>query len=371
VSSTRVLVVGAGVVGSSIGLELAKRGVTVALLDAATPGEGATHASFAWINASTKDPGAYFALNAFGLDAWERASRARPGLADYRRCGSHEWAADPQGAERTSERIARLLEVGYPVQRSTLSQLRDALGSVDTTDLVGDAAFYPTESVVDPDVVVTDTLEELREYGGIIAEQARVTRVDALNDGASRTTCADGRHFDADVVVLACGRGIDDLGSHLGLPALLAHREASSVRGATLHAVADGAGVRGVIRSPTVHLRPKGRTSLMIHADDVDVALSTGADQRWAVDVLVGRAEARIRQTVAPVSLRVADRVLPTDGVSIVGWLRALPRIYVAVTHSGITLARALGELACSEIVDDARDERLAPFRPERLVAPT
>jgi glycine/D-amino acid oxidase-like deaminating enzyme len=39
----------------------------------------------------------------------------------------------------------------------------------------------------------------------------------------------------------------------------------------------------------------------------------------------------------------------------------------VTVTHSGVTLAPIIGELAAIELLDDARVDLLAPFRLERF----
>ena len=48
---------------------------------------------------------------------------------------------------------------------------------------------------------------------------------------------------------------------------------------------------------------------------------------------------------------------------TIVGWTRAAG-LYVVVTHSGITLAPALGRLTAVE-VGGGRAPELAPFRPD------
>ena len=54
-----VTVIGAGIVGSAIAYTLAKRGATVTVIDKGRPGGGATSHSFAWINATAKNPRRY------------------------------------------------------------------------------------------------------------------------------------------------------------------------------------------------------------------------------------------------------------------------------------------------------------------------
>jgi glycine/D-amino acid oxidase-like deaminating enzyme len=41
--------------------------------------------------------------------------------------------------------------------------------------------------------------------------------------------------------------------------------------------------------------------------------------------------------------------------------------LYVCVTHSGITLAPALGMLGTQELLDGIRDNLLLPFGPDRF----
>ena len=41
--------------------------------------------------------------------------------------------------------------------------------------------------------------------------------------------------------------------------------------------------------------------------------------------------------------------------------------MYIALTHSGVTLAPLIGELATLEIVDGVRVQTLEPYRPERF----
>ena len=63
----------------------------------------------------------------------------------------------------------------------------------------------------------------------------------------------------------------------------------------------------------------------------------------------------------------VGYRPMPIDGLPVLGFCEAVPNLYVALMHSGVTLAPLVGELATLEIVDGARVEMLDPYRPERF----
>ena len=66
---------------------------------------------------------------------------------------------------------------------------------------------------------------------------------------------------------------------------------------------------------------------------------------------------------------KVCARPLPVDGQSIVGRLPDAPGIYVAVTHSGVTLAAHLSQFIAAELLTGTPQEDLTPYRPARFLA--
>jgi glycine/D-amino acid oxidase-like deaminating enzyme len=58
---------------------------------------------------------------------------------------------------------------------------------------------------------------------------------------------------------------------------------------------------------------------------------------------------------------------MPADGYPIAGFDERAAGVYVLVTHSAVTLAPLLGQLAANEIVDGASVELLAPYRLARF----
>lgn len=58
----------------------------------------------------------------------------------------------------------------------------------------------------------------------------------------------------------------------------------------------------------------------------------------------------------------VGYRPTPIDGFPIIGRAEGMDGVYVAVMHSGITLAPAVGLFAAREILDGERDPLLAPY---------
>jgi glycine/D-amino acid oxidase-like deaminating enzyme len=59
-------------------------------------------------------------------------------------------------------------------------------------------------------------------------------------------------------------------------------------------------------------------------------------------------------------------RPMPLDGFPVIGASPARRDVYLAVMHSGVTLAPVVGQLAASELLDGALAEPLKDFRPDR-----
>ncbi len=58
---------------------------------------------------------------------------------------------------------------------------------------------------------------------------------------------------------------------------------------------------------------------------------------------------------------------MPKDGFPVLGFSESAPDVYVAVMHSGITLAPLVGRLVASEILDGVQVEMLEPYRLSRF----
>jgi glycine/D-amino acid oxidase-like deaminating enzyme len=57
---------------------------------------------------------------------------------------------------------------------------------------------------------------------------------------------------------------------------------------------------------------------------------------------------------------------LPLDGHPVIGASPERPDVYLAVMHSGVTLAPVVGQIAARELLDETVLERLQEFRPGR-----
>jgi glycine/D-amino acid oxidase-like deaminating enzyme len=125
-----------------------------------------------------------------------------------------------------------------------------------------------------------------------------------------------------------------------------------------------------VLHAPEIFLRPHSGGMLHLEAPDTPVDLHTPeAELRSLAAELLHRARRTVRglDQARIVTYRVCVRPLPADGQSIVGRLPGAEWLYVAVTHSGVTLAAHLSRLIAAELATGASSAELAPFRPDRF----
>jgi glycine/D-amino acid oxidase-like deaminating enzyme len=128
-----------------------------------------------------------------------------------------------------------------------------------------------------------------------------------------------------------------------------------------------------VLTHSRLHVRPDGGGRLMLHALDLDGAADPAApppaDGELAREI-TGRLPAVLALTAGTrlEKIRVGQRPLPADGLTIAGFADPGSRFYAVATHSGITLAPLLGELVSGEVFG-TESGLLTDFRPSRFTS--
>ncbi|MGH3150033.1 MAG: NAD(P)/FAD-dependent oxidoreductase, partial [Streptosporangiaceae bacterium] len=122
-----------------------------------------------------------------------------------------------------------------------------------------------------------------------------------------------------------------------------------------------------LVHTPDLALRPHSGGLLHLEAPDAAVDLHTPRAELhdWAAELL-RRAQRTVRglDQAAVAAYQVCVRPMPADEQSIVGRLPGADHLYVAVTHSGVTLAAHLSRLIAAELTTGQPSAGLAPYRP-------
>jgi glycine/D-amino acid oxidase-like deaminating enzyme len=366
----RVLLIGAGVIGASVAHYLSRDGAHVTVFDRGRPGSGTSAASLAWVNANNKMPRAYHDLNVEGMRA-HAALRAAFGASPWWHGGGNLLlAAGAAGREVIRRRVERLREWDYSAEELTPDRVREL-----EPDLAAEAlretaaAYFPDEGWVDTTVYVHAMVASAMRDGARVRAGTAVRELRRAGDRVIGVRDESGETYDADVVVNCAGRWAGAVGASAGLGVPLSPNQ-------SLLAITPPALTRlqRVVHATDCQFRPDGGGRVMVQADGIDDAVTAaGACEppaNLAADLV--RRAARWLPGLAGLdaeTARIGIRAMPADGHSIVGPQGGVAGYYVAVTHSGVTLAPFLGRVIAEELLRGRPDPRLASFRPDRFSA--
>lgn len=360
-SPNHIVVVGAGILGASIGYHLVKRGARVTLLERNRPSSGATGDSFAYLNASTKPVRPYFELNLAGIAGWRRLQLELGGVLPLQWGGAVYWRDEPAAAAQLLQGLQEYQRWGYSGRRIDETELRRLLPGA-TPGHIEAALYYDQEGTVDPAGAVDALLARSKALGAEVRYPVEVNGFE-LKNGRVRAVKTSQGVIEADGVVLAAGSGCEPLAGFAGIKLPL-----TSSPGLLVHTAPLAPLLGSVVFTPgnTLKQNPDGR---IVTGGGHEGSNLNAPPQEQGQKVLEGASryfpqlrEARIER------VSVGRRVLPLDGFPVLGRLGALGNLYVAATHSGVTLAPVIGQYVTQELLDGVNLEALEAYRPGRFV---
>jgi glycine/D-amino acid oxidase-like deaminating enzyme len=358
----RVVIVGAGIMGASIGYHLAKRGAHVTILEKQRPGNGATEKSFAWINATfSKQPRPYYDLNLLGIAGWRRLIQEFAGDLQIQWGGSVEWfAPETPDVEKLKRNVRAHQQWGYPTHLADEAEIHRLLPTI-APGPVGAACFNEIEGTLDPMHALGVLLKHSQMLGARLEYPCEVTGISISGDQVSSVQTTRGP-MAADFLVLASGVDTPHLAKMVGVnvplkesPGLLAHT-------GPLPRMLDR-----VALAPATNIKqnPDGR---IVTGTDFEASANLDSSAEFGIKLLRNAERFLDRLKGAQLeTVTLGHRVLPQDGHPVVGFIERCPNLYITAMHSGITLSPLIGQVAAMEILDGVAVDLLKPFRPARF----
>ena len=350
----RIVVVGGGILGASIAWHLTQAGAAVTLLAGERAGV-ATPTSFAWINASWGNPEPYFRLRTHAMREWNRLSGQLPGLP-LRWCGSLIWDLPREELDAFARQHG---DWGYGLRPVTADEsLR-----IEPTIRNAPAFAYHVaeEGAVEPAVAADLLISDAQARGLTVIERVLVDAVEHKAGKVAGVRTSQG-FVSADQVVLACGTGVPALAEPLGVNVPI-----ETPPGLIVHSKPVSKILNGLVLAPELHIRQTLEGRIIAGSDFAGT--DPGEHPQKAADELFAKVRAFLKgvDRLEMDFFTVGRRPTPVDGFPIVGHAPGVEGLYLAVTHSGVTLAPALGAIAVQEMLEGARHDLLAPYRPERF----
>lgn len=370
-----IAVIGGGALGVSLARCLAQLGANVTLFERHYPGAGTTTTSYAWINSNGKAPYSYHQLNVAGME--EHVKLQQESRTDGRwliQSGTYEWAVGQQDQEQLAQRVARLLKDHYPAREVAPGALKTLLPELRLDPRAGSLWHFPSECLLHPVIYLAHQWSQARELGAELYSGAEVVDISEHSKGVT-LSLSDGRRWQGDSVVMATGRWSQELMERLGIPLAMTDANRADKLACGFLATTNPLCIQlqANLITPGLNIRPQGGGRLLLQSTDLDDHASPVAPA--AAEGFIGqemlRRLGRLFDHTEQASierLAVGQRSRPADGLPAIGYVTPLRRVYLMVTHSGITLAPILGRLTAQEVLSDHRPALLADFSPQRLL---
>jgi glycine/D-amino acid oxidase-like deaminating enzyme len=365
--TTDVIVIGAGVVGTSVALHALWRGLSVRILERDRVGDGTSARGYGSVALQSVPP-ELLRIHGAGHAYYPEFVDRIGARAELRVTGSMVLLETPaQIEERRTLHAAQVAAVpGFaPARILDARETRELEPNVAPSIIA--SSHRSADAHFDP-IVMTPRLAQLaRDAGAELHEGARVSRMDAA-DGAWSVTTTVGT-FAAAAVVNCAGVWAPEVAAAADLTLSV-----EAVRGQLLLSMPRPPLCRATINLGSTGLfgsgadlrqRPDGRvlmgtvsqrgsTDLSVRADDTASILRGAARAFPALaDVIVERAWAGIR-------------CVPSDGLPYLGACAGAPGQYVAVAHGGLSLGPVMGRAIADLIVSGHTDVPADGLSPER-----
>ncbi|KUL64324.1 MULTISPECIES: NAD(P)/FAD-dependent oxidoreductase [unclassified Streptomyces] len=340
-----VVVVGAGIVGSSVAYHLARRGVPVTLLEQGpAPATGTTADAFAWIgSAGGHWPGGAQDLREYVLADYRRLESELPHLT-VRRTGSLSWT-------RAAIENSRPGTGRFRVGRGEIAALEPGLRRPPAQ-----AVHTPSDAGVDPTALTRALVDAAVAHGATVLYDTEVSSLRLADGRVEGVLSSTGPHAAA-TVVLAAGANVPELCEPLvtGL--------AVAASPATLARVAAPPGlVKTIVDSPHFEVREVRDGELLMvvpHRAGAPTSVEQAVREAFQHLTTAFRGSGRCRL----LGHHTGRRPMPAHG-PVIGYATSDRSLYLVVMHSAINLAPTAGRLIADELVTGRPAPELRRCRP-------
>ncbi len=369
---TRVVVLGAGIVGAACARELALAGCEVLVVDRAGPASATTSHGEGNILLSDKGPGPELELAQLSRRLWPTIlhGTADAAYAEWEPKGGIVVATTDKGAGALLRFAAAQREAGVSAELMDAAELAAAEPFV--TDRHTAAMYYPEDAQVQPAGAAAVLLGAALAAGAVLRTGREV--VDGVVTGGRlrAVRCRDGESIGADVFVNCAGPWAGQLAARLGAPVAVGPRRGEVLVTAPLpptvfHKVygadyvdAVGSGEQELLTSAVVESTRAG--TVLIGSSRRRV----GFDDRLRPEVLSAMADKALRLFPALATVPVMRayggfRPYVPDHLPIIGPDPRLPGLWHATGHEGAGIGLSVGT---ARLVHDLLLDRRPPIDP-------
>lgn len=328
-----VIVIGAGVIGASIVYHLSElKKYNVLLIEQDYPMAGTSGATHACVNVHSKIPASYGEFSYYSAELYSFLER-KIGDFEYRRTGS----VHPFFSEDDRDKALRLQEeqekVGIRVDVLTRDEVLEKIPDA-TEELLG-ATFSPLDGHLNPFRLIELYLQAAKRTGLSTAYYHQVVDFKQANGGYHVFT--NKGSFYSKYLVLAAGPWMKQLGKLLHIDIPIRQMRGQLLVTEPLQPILNYA-------LGSMHQTENGEILIGYSREEVGLNRDTTLDMiqktaAMAQYYLPSLSNTKIVRSFAGI------RPVPEDGLPILGEVPNQENLYIAATHSGVTLSPLVGTL--------------------------
>ncbi|GMQ76877.1 MAG: FAD-dependent oxidoreductase [Gammaproteobacteria bacterium] len=357
------IVVGGGLVGAALAYGLQRRGLSTLMLDEGDIAFRAARGNFGlvWVQGKGSDFPPYAQWTWTSAQSWSELNAEIEDVTGddigYRRPGGAEICIDAEEFAATHAQMRRLQSHArhfeyQMLDREALAELLPGLGPE-----VAGGCYSPADGHVNPLYLLRGLHQCLRARGGHIETGGRVIAI-RRRESAFAVDTARARYHGARLV-LAAGLGTGELAAMIDLKIPLRPERGQILVTERL---------RPFLSMPLAKVRQTAEGSVQLGASNEDV----GFDEGTQISIINRIAARAVRMFPHLERARVvrawgALRVMTPDTYPIYAQSQRCPGAFVAVCHSGVTLAAAHVLHLAAAIAEGALPDALAPMNAGRF----
>ena len=363
-----VVVVGAGIVGAACAVELARRGLRVAVVERDSVGGGATAAGMGHIVVMS-DSEAQFALTRYSQQLWRELSPELPADVEYQQCGTI-WVAED--AEEMAE--VRHKEAYYR-QRAVPVEVIDGMSLVRMepnlrTGLAG-GLVVPEDAVLYPPCAARWLMELAQAKGAELHLGLSVSRI------GQGCVVAGSREFSAGTIVNAAGTWASELTPEVEVKRRKGHLVITErYRGFVSHALVELGYLKSVqsLTSDSVafNVQPRITGQILVGSSRQYRAETSSVDSE-VLSRMLRRAQQYMPSLGELSAIRTwtGHRAATPDRLPYIGPWPQDKTIFLATGHEGLGITTSLGTafLVADQLTGSKSRIPIEPYLPGRIGA--
>jgi D-hydroxyproline dehydrogenase subunit beta len=363
------IIVGAGIVGAACADELARRGLSVAVIDRDVVGSGATAAGMGHI-VVMDDSEPQFALTRYSQSLWQALKRDLAEDVEFEQCGTIWVAADDDEMLEVRRKCDYYRTRGVPAEILDHKQLKELEPNL--REGLSGGLLVPEDAVLYPPCAARFLMENAQKHGAILQLGAGVRKI-----GENRVLMDDGVEIRGETIINTAGAWSSELTPGINVKKRKGHLVITDrYPGFLRHQLVELGYLKSAhslnADSVAFNVQPRRTGQILIGS-----SRQFGAEHKEVDHAMIVRMLHRAQQfmpALSPMSVvRVwtGFRAATPDKLPLIGRWPHDKSVFLATGHEGlgITTSLATAKLVADQITGSKSQIAREPYLPSRVAS--